>query len=135
MRPSERLFKPGYALTLLRLADDELVAAESLGPTKVRPETILFHVQQAVEKALKAVLCHVRKPIPMTPEIRVASGVGARIAAFVSGRAWAHRLGMDIGSRHLRLRGGVALWCLKRNGSAAAPQENVDATASPRNDF
>lgn len=70
MGPKERVFKKAYAAELLRLADNDLVAARALAkePT-VRPETALLLAQQSVEKALKSVLCWTGKAVPLTHDI------------------------------------------------------------------
>jgi HEPN domain-containing protein len=58
MSPNERSYVKEYAHELLRLAKYDLVAASALKRSpEVRGEIVLFHVQQTIEKALKAVLC------------------------------------------------------------------------------
>lgn len=55
----KQLFKKSYAKELLRIAESDLESSELLFSTgKARPETVIFHVQQALEKAIKAVICH-----------------------------------------------------------------------------
>lgn len=71
MTPNERLFKPEYAPELMRLAGEDLRAARILFDGKARPETILFLLEQAVEKALKAVICHKGQPVPLTHDLEV----------------------------------------------------------------
>ena len=66
MTPTERNFKKEYALDLLQIARQDFQTAEALvRATGIRPENILYHLEQAVEKALKAVLCHQGKPVPL----------------------------------------------------------------------
>ncbi len=69
MTPDERLYKPEYAHELLRLSESDLLSAQILAQGNARPETILFMAEQAVEKALKAVLCFLQQPIPISHEI------------------------------------------------------------------
>ena len=71
----ERLFRPEYAGELFKIALSDLQSATLLNSTGVaRPETILFHVQQCIEKSLKAVLCHLRIPIPLVHDIGALLG-------------------------------------------------------------
>ena len=66
----ERLFKPEYAKELLSLARSDLATGKYLSKsTKIRPENTLFHIGQAVEKSLKAVLCHLQMPVPLTHDL------------------------------------------------------------------
>jgi len=52
-----------------------LSAAELLHATgKARAETIVFHVQQAIEKTLKAVICFSGRPIPLVHDIGILVG-------------------------------------------------------------
>jgi HEPN domain-containing protein len=70
--PNERIFKPEYAEELLGIAHSDLVTAKALINAKgVRPENTLFHVEQAIEKALKAVLCSKSLPIPLTHDLNL----------------------------------------------------------------
>ena len=72
MGPNERIFKPEYADELLIIAHSDLVTAKALVNAKgIRPENILFHVEQAIEKALKAVLCSKSLPIPLTHDLNL----------------------------------------------------------------
>ena len=62
----DRLFKKEYAKELLTVAKDDLEGARALVLAKVRRQELsLFHVQQAIEKALKAYLVWAGKPVPM----------------------------------------------------------------------
>jgi HEPN domain-containing protein len=68
----DRVFKKEYAPELMRIAENDLVAAEALAKdAKVRRETVLFQVQQAIEKALKALLCFLGKPVPMVHDLEL----------------------------------------------------------------
>jgi HEPN domain-containing protein len=70
MSPNERLFKKEYAPELLRIAQNDFLSGQALAQVRqVRKETVLFHFEQAVEKALKSVLCHLGEPIPLTHDI------------------------------------------------------------------
>jgi len=70
MNSNTKLFKKEYALELFRIAENDLETGKVLATaTKVRRETVLFNLEQAVEKSLKAVLCHYEKPIPFTHDI------------------------------------------------------------------
>jgi HEPN domain-containing protein len=70
MGPNEKIFKKEYAQELLRIAENDLLSGIALSKVQtIRKETVLFHFEQAVEKALKAVLCHLGKPLPLTHDI------------------------------------------------------------------
>ena len=70
MSPKDRIYKKEYAKELLSVAINDLLAARALsGHKEVRGETVLLMVQQAIEKALKSVLCHNEKSIPMTHDL------------------------------------------------------------------
>lgn len=70
MGPNEKLFKKEYAKELFQIAENDFVAAKSLATvTEVRRETILFHIEQSVEKTLKAVLCFREKPVPLIHDL------------------------------------------------------------------
>ncbi len=65
-------FEQKYALELLRIADQDLESAKFLvGQTKPRVENIFLLAQQALEKALKGVLCWKNHPIPFVHEIGI----------------------------------------------------------------
>ena len=69
---NERTFKKGYAAELLRIAEGDLESAKGLSKIKMgRTENILFHVEQSIEKALKAVLCCKEKPVPLIHDIGI----------------------------------------------------------------
>ena len=70
MSPKDRLFKKEYVNELLSIARQDLGTAKVLiANGTVRPENTLFHMHQAVEKALRAVLCYQQKAIPMTHDL------------------------------------------------------------------
>ncbi|MBL7669596.1 MAG: HEPN domain-containing protein [Bdellovibrionaceae bacterium] len=65
-------FKVETAKKLLKVAKDDLYAAEVLlTAPKARPETVLYLVQQGIEKSLKAVLIHRQQSVPLTHDIDV----------------------------------------------------------------
>ena len=71
-KDQERLFKPDYALELLGIAEGDLKSATSLFKTREgRAENICFLVQQAMEKALKSVLCANRVPVPLVHDLGI----------------------------------------------------------------
>jgi len=66
----DRLFKKGYSKELVKIAVNDLEAARALARSpNVRQETTFFLVQQSVEKALKALLCYLEKPVPMVHDL------------------------------------------------------------------
>ncbi len=71
LRKLERLFKPEYAKELLRIAEADLESGRILLQHGGRPENSVYHVQQAVEKALKAVLCWKSVPVPLVQDAGV----------------------------------------------------------------
>ena len=67
MSPKDRIYKKGYAKELHSVAHNDYLAARALSQhPEVRGETVLFMVQQAIEKGLKSVLGHLGRSIPMT---------------------------------------------------------------------
>ena len=65
-----RLFKKTFADELLKIARDDLETAKALENSKIsRKENILFHVQQSIEKALKAYTCHLQIPTPLVHDL------------------------------------------------------------------
>ena len=80
MGPNERLFKAEYAHELLDIAHSDLLTAKALtNVIGIRRENILFHVEQAIEKALKAVLCYKLLPIPLTHDLNLIIDRLARV--------------------------------------------------------
>lgn len=68
----ERTYKTAYADELLRIAQGDLQCAEILARgNPSRQENIFFHVGQAIEKALKAKICMLGKPVPLTHDLQV----------------------------------------------------------------
>ncbi len=68
----ERLFKLPYSWELLAIAKNDLLAAKALAANpQVRYETAFFMLQQAVEKALKAVLVAQSKAVPLVHDLAV----------------------------------------------------------------
>jgi len=68
----ERLFKKEYAKELVSVAKSDLKAAQILAKSDLkRQELVLFHVQQAIEKSLKAILCWQGKPVPMVHSLSI----------------------------------------------------------------
>ena len=61
-------YHPDHPLEWIRLAKDDLDTAQ-LGTDLVSPEILCFHAQQAVEKALKAVLVDRSTDFPYTHDI------------------------------------------------------------------
>lgn len=65
-------FKKEYAVELLNIAEQDLETAQTLIAARLkRKENILFHIEQAIEKALKASLCRFEIPVPMVHEISI----------------------------------------------------------------
>ena len=67
-----KLFKKEYAKELLSVAKQDLEGAEILMNSSLkRQEITLFHLQQAIEKALKALLCWQEKPVPLVHSLAI----------------------------------------------------------------
>jgi HEPN domain-containing protein len=64
-RKSEKIFKREYGDELLRIAEQDLASAQILAAHGGRVENSIYHAQQAIEKALKAVLCAKGIPVPL----------------------------------------------------------------------
>ena len=70
MTPVSKKFHPTYAKTLLNIAKGDLDTAKILlAHPGGRPENTFYLCQQAVEKALKAVLCHHGLALPLSHDI------------------------------------------------------------------
>ena len=70
MTPLSKKFSKAYAKELVKVAEGDLVTAKVLiDHPGGRPENVFFLLQQAVEKAIKAVLCHHEKPVPLSHDI------------------------------------------------------------------
>ena len=74
-RNQERRFDPEYAATLLSIARQDFSTARyaqsGVASGDVRSENVFFLYQQAVEKLLKAVLCHLELPVPLVHDLGV----------------------------------------------------------------
>ena len=68
----EQLFKREYAQELFRVAAGDLQSAIGMHESKKgRQENICYMAQQAIEKALKSLICHLKHPIPFTHSIEL----------------------------------------------------------------
>ncbi len=65
-----RKFKVEYAQELISIAEQDLETAQALMTAKIRrKENIFFHIEQAIEKTLKGVLCKLGIPVPLVHEL------------------------------------------------------------------
>jgi HEPN domain-containing protein len=72
----QKLFRKEYAHELLRIAQGDLQSAVALaGAGAPRPENVIYLAHQALEKALKAVLCWHGVPVPLVHEIGILVAV------------------------------------------------------------
>jgi len=75
LKQQERRFDPAYAATLLEIAYGDFRTAvftsKGVPDQSVRIENVFFLHQQAMEKALKAVLCHLGIPVPLVHDLGV----------------------------------------------------------------
>lgn len=70
MSPFLKKFNRLYGKVLLRIAEGDLNSARILAEHPGgRPENTVYLLQQAVEKTLKAVLCHCDLAVPLTHDI------------------------------------------------------------------
>lgn len=71
----ERMFPQAYSGELMRIAQADHDSASflltGLSSKRVRPENIAYLYQQAIEKALKAALCALGRPIPLVHDLGV----------------------------------------------------------------
>jgi HEPN domain-containing protein len=69
----DKYFHKSYASELIAIARGDLESAEVLGaqPQKGRRENVCFAAQQAIEKSLKALLCALERPVPLTLTIEL----------------------------------------------------------------
>ena len=73
----EKIFEKSYAVVLFRIAEGDWKTADALkGLPDIRVENLFYLAEQSIEKALKAVLCHLGEPVPLVHEL------GALIAKF-----------------------------------------------------
>jgi HEPN domain-containing protein len=76
MGPLAKKYKQKYAYELMRIAEGDLASAVALSQSSLgRPENIVYHSQQAIEKVLKAVLCFIGKPVPHTHSLEALVAV------------------------------------------------------------
>lgn len=72
-KQQERRFDPNYARTLLDIAEGDFRTAEftarGFEEGTVRVENVFFLYYQAMEKALKAALCHLGIPVPLVHDL------------------------------------------------------------------
>lgn len=71
----EKVFPKAYAVELLKIAHGDLRSSKNLQFADGRKENIVYMAQQAVEKALKAVLCFSGRPIPFIHDIGALVGL------------------------------------------------------------
>lgn len=74
MSPSkqEMRFAPEYADELLRIAEGDYATAIALkNATGIRIENAFYMAQQAIEKALKAVLISLNQPVPLVHDLGI----------------------------------------------------------------
>lgn len=65
-----RLFKQEYSKELLKVAIGDLDTAKVLFDANLkRKENTLFHIQQSIEKSLKAVICWHKIPVPLVHDM------------------------------------------------------------------
>lgn len=84
-KPGERLFDKDYARTLLEIAAEDLDSARGLHQSGMgRKENIVYLAQQAIGKAIKAVLCHSGIAVPLVHDL------GALIAKLPANEAPPH---------------------------------------------
>lgn len=69
-------FKPEFAFKLRKIAKDDLYAAEVLSKAPgVRIENIVYHIQQCIEKTIKAALVNLSIPVPLSHDLEVLVGL------------------------------------------------------------
>ena len=66
----ERIFDKEYAKTLIDISKEDMESAKGLRQAdKGRKETVVYLIQQAIEKAIKAVLCHSETAVPLVHDL------------------------------------------------------------------
>jgi HEPN domain-containing protein len=75
-RKQEKTFPVEYAAELMKIAVADFASAQTLALAfgkegAGRAENILFLAQQALEKALKAVLCAKKQPVPLVHDVGI----------------------------------------------------------------
>ena len=75
-KKQERLFDKNYASTLIHIAEGDYQTALTLSQTtkNIRIENAFYLTQQAIEKALKAVLVHKGIAVPMIHDLSALLG-------------------------------------------------------------
>ena len=72
----DQLYKKEYAIQLIRIAAADLVSAKALEKVgEGRPENVCFLAQQAIEKSLKAVICHLEIAIPFSHSLELLTSL------------------------------------------------------------
>lgn len=67
-----RKFNKLYAFELIRIAEQDLETAKVLIHADLkRKENILFHIEQCIEKCLKAMLCKHELSVPLVHELSI----------------------------------------------------------------
>lgn len=67
-------YKKETSLKIFKVAKDDLYSAEFLFTApKHRPETVLYLIQQSIEKAIKALIIFKEKPVPLTHDLDLLS--------------------------------------------------------------
>ncbi len=79
----ERRHKKEYAAELVRIAENDLIAAKTLASNKqVRVETVFFQLQQVTEKSLKALIVASGKAVPLVHDIALLMDRLASVHSF-----------------------------------------------------
>ncbi|MFW7378237.1 MAG: HEPN domain-containing protein [Oligoflexus sp.] len=74
-RRQERLFEKHYSKTLHNIAEGDFRTAQAIaGLSNIRIENVFYLAQQAIEKALKAVLVAKEIPVPMIHDLAALVG-------------------------------------------------------------
>lgn len=69
-KPRFQKFKKQTSLKLYKIAQDDFYSAKVLfSAPQHRPETVIYHVQQCVEKCIKSVIVFLEKPVPLTHDL------------------------------------------------------------------
>jgi len=71
----EKTFKKEFAQELMGIAEGDLKSAVALSQSSEgRKENICYLAEQAIEKCLKAVLCHLGYPVPLIHDLGLLIG-------------------------------------------------------------
>lgn len=69
-KPRFQKFKKETAFKLYKVAQDDLYSARILySAPQHRPETVIYHAQQCIEKCLKAAIIYFELPVPLTHDL------------------------------------------------------------------